>query len=74
LVEFVCSQALAKNDWQFWQSFASPDIIYTATSSGIVEFLRICFRFFPDFVWTKAANEGYVAQIAIKNGHFKTLN
>jgi hypothetical protein len=66
LVEFVLSQASTMNDYQFWQSFVSPEIIFSATSSGTVEILRICFRFFPDLVWTHIPNEGYVVQVAIK--------
>ncbi|GAU41043.1 hypothetical protein TSUD_280200 [Trifolium subterraneum] len=74
LVEFLCSQASAKNDCQFWQSFMSADIIFNATSSGIVEILRICFQFFPDLVWTHIPNEGYVAQVAIKNRQEKVFS
>ncbi|KAK2394032.1 hypothetical protein P8452_15916 [Trifolium repens] len=74
LVEFLCSQASAKNDCQFWQSFVSADIIFNATSFGIVEILRICFQFFPDLVWTHMPNEGYVAQIAIKNRQEKVFS
>ncbi|XP_004500133.1 uncharacterized protein [Cicer arietinum] len=74
LVEFVSSQASTKNDNQFWQSFVSADIIFSATSSGIVEILRICFQFFPDLVWTHMPNEGYVAQIAIKNRQEKVFS
>jgi hypothetical protein len=66
LVEFVCSQASTMNDYQFWKSFVSPEIIFNATSSGTVEILRICFCFFPDLVWTHIPNEGYLVQIAIK--------
>ncbi|PNX93477.1 ankyrin repeat-containing protein [Trifolium pratense] len=74
LVEFVCSQASAKNDCQFWQSFVSADIIFNATSSGIVEILRIGFQFFPDLVWTHIPNEGYVAQTAVKNRQEKVFS
>ncbi|AET00367.1 putative ankyrin repeat-containing domain, PGG domain-containing protein [Medicago truncatula] len=74
LVEFVSSQASNLNDCQFWQSFVSADIIFSATSSGIVEILRICFRFFPDLIWTHMPNEGYVAQIAIKNRQQKVFS
>jgi hypothetical protein len=74
LVEFLCSQASAKNDCQFWQSFVSAEIILSATSSGIVEILRICFLFFPDLIWSHMPNEGYVAQIAIKNRQEKVFS
>ncbi|CAL5202276.1 unnamed protein product [Lathyrus oleraceus] len=74
LVEFVSSQASTMNDNQFWQSFVSADIIFSATSSGIVELLTICFRFFPDLIWTHIPNEGYVAQIAIKNRQEKVFS
>ncbi|CAI8596674.1 unnamed protein product [Vicia faba] len=74
LVEFVSTQASTMNDNQFWQSFVSADIIFSATSSGIVELLTICFRFFPDLVWTRIPNEGYVAQIAIKNRQEKVFS
>ncbi|KAK2441997.1 Ankyrin repeat family protein [Trifolium repens] len=74
LVEFLCSQASAKNDCQFWQSFVSADIILRATSSGIVEILRICFLFFPDLIWSHIPNEGYVAQIAISNRQEKVFS
>jgi hypothetical protein len=67
LVEFVISQASTINDYQFWQTFVSPEIIFSATSSGIVEILRFCFQFNPDLVWTHIPNEGNVVQIAIKN-------
>ncbi|KAJ1380394.1 PGG domain [Sesbania bispinosa] len=69
LVYFVCFQASTMNDSesQFWQSFVSKYIILSATSSGIVEILRICFQFFPELVWTDIPNEGYVVQIAINN-------
>ena len=66
LVELVCTQVSNLNDTEFWQSFVSADIVFNASSSGIVEILRICFQFFPDLVWTHMPNEGYVAQIAIK--------
>ena len=66
LVEYVCSQASLKNN-SFWQSFISADILHNAISSGIVEMLRICFKFFPDLVWTKMPNEGYIMQDAIRN-------
>ncbi|KAL4343269.1 hypothetical protein HN51_061570 [Arachis hypogaea] len=66
LVEHVCSQASTMSNTQFWESFVSMEIIYNATSSGIVEILRICFQFFPDLVWTRIPNEGYIVQIAIK--------
>ncbi|XP_024635790.1 uncharacterized protein [Medicago truncatula] len=74
LVELVFSQASTLNDYQFWQSFVSPDIIFNATSSGIVEILKTCFLFFPDLVWTHIPNEGYVVQIAIKNRQEKVFN
>ncbi|RDX83823.1 Ankyrin repeat-containing protein ITN1, partial [Mucuna pruriens] len=74
LVELVCKQVSTTNDSQFWQSFVSADIIFNATSSGIVEFLRICFQFFPDLVWTGKPNEGFVAQIAIKNRQEKVFS
>jgi hypothetical protein len=74
LVEFLCSQASAKNDCQFWQSFVSAEIILSATSSGIVEILRICFLFFPDLIWSHIPNEGYVAQIAISNRQEKVFS
>ena len=74
LVEYVCSQVLTMNDPQFWQSFVSADIVFNATSSGIVEILSICFQFFPDLVWTHMPNEGYVAQIAIKNRQEKAFS
>lgn len=74
LVEFVSSQASTMNDNQFWQSFVNADIIFRATSSGIVELLTICFRFFPDLVWTHIPNEGNVAQIAIKNRQEKVFS
>jgi hypothetical protein len=67
LVEFVISQASTMNDYQLWQSFVSPKIIFSATSSGIVEILRFCFHCNPDLVWTHIPNEGNVVQIAIKN-------
>ncbi|WJX32325.1 hypothetical protein P8452_20662 [Trifolium repens] len=67
LVEFIWSQVSARNDNQLWGSFVSNDIISNATSSGIVEILRICFEFIPDLIWTNVPNEGYVAQIAVKN-------
>jgi hypothetical protein len=67
LVEFIWSQVSARNDNQLWESFVSTDIIFNATSSGIVEILRICFEFIPDLIWTNVLNEGCVAQIAIKN-------
>jgi hypothetical protein len=66
LVEFVLSEASTMNDYQFWQSFVSPEIIFSAASSDTVEILRICFHFFPNLVWTHIPNEGYVLQIAIK--------
>ncbi|KAE9598520.1 hypothetical protein Lal_00020996 [Lupinus albus] len=74
LVEYVCSQVSTMNDSQFWQSFVSADIISSATSSGIVEMLRICFQFFPDLVWTYMPNEGYIAQVAIKNRQEKVFS
>jgi len=74
LVELVFSEASTLNDYQFWQSFVSPDIIFNATSSGIVEILKTCFLFFPDLVWTHIPNEGYVVQIAIKNRQEKVFN
>jgi hypothetical protein len=67
LVEFIWSQVSARNDNQLWESFVSTDIIFNATSSGIVEILRICFEFIPDLVWTYEPEDGYVAHIAIKN-------
>ncbi|WJX31572.1 hypothetical protein P8452_19986 [Trifolium repens] len=67
LAEFVFAQASTMNDYQFWQSFVSPEILFRATSSGIVEILETCFKFFPDLVWTHIPNEGYLVQIAIKN-------
>jgi len=67
LAELVLSQASTMNRYQSWQSFVSPEIIFNATSSGIVEILKTCFHFFPDLVWTHIPNEGYVIQIAIKN-------
>ncbi|XP_039687248.1 uncharacterized protein [Medicago truncatula] len=73
LTEFVFSQASAMNDYQFYESFVSEDIIFNATSYGIVEILRICFQFFPDLVWTHIPNEGYVIQIAIKNRQEKVI-
>jgi len=73
LTEFVFSKASAMNDYQFYQSFVSADIIFNATSFGIVEMLRICFQFFPDLVWTHVPNEGYVVQIAIKNRQEKVI-
>ncbi|XP_027341138.1 uncharacterized protein LOC113854380 [Abrus precatorius] len=74
LVEFVCSQVSTVNNSEFWQSFVSADIIFNATSSGIVEMLRICFQFFPDLVWTRLPNEGFVAQIAIHNRQEKVFS
>ncbi|KAK7288523.1 hypothetical protein RIF29_01984 [Crotalaria pallida] len=74
LVEYVCSQVSTMNDSQFWQSFVSADIISNATSSGIVEILTTCFRFFPDLVWTYMPNEGYIAQVAIKNRQEKVFS
>ncbi|KAG2394722.1 uncharacterized protein HKW66_Vig0079030 [Vigna angularis] len=66
LVELVCTQVSNLNDTEFWQSFVSADIVFNASSSGIVEILRISFQFFPDLVWSHLPNEGYVAQTAIK--------
>lgn len=74
LVEFVCKQVSTTNDSQFWQSFVSADIVRDATSSGIVEILRICFQFFPDLVWTHLPNEGFIVQIAIKNRQEKVFS
>ncbi|KAG4923826.1 hypothetical protein GYH30_049418 [Glycine max] len=74
LVEFVCRQVSTTNDSEFWQSHMSADIIFNATSSGIVEILRICFQFFPDLVWTHMPHEGFVAQIAIKNRQEKVFS
>ncbi|KAF7815907.1 Ankyrin repeat-containing protein [Senna tora] len=74
LVEYVCSQALTLNDSQFWQSFISADILYSSISCGMVEMLRICFQFFPDLVWTKIPNEGYVLQVAIKSRQEKIFS
>ncbi|KAK7305200.1 hypothetical protein VNO77_43101 [Canavalia gladiata] len=74
LVEFVCSEVSTMNDSQFWQSFVHPEIIFNATSSGIVEILKICFQFFPDLVWTHVPNEGNVAQIAIMNRQEKVFS
>nr|KYP37841.1 Ankyrin repeat-containing protein At3g12360 family [Cajanus cajan] len=74
LVEFVCTQVSTTNDSQFWQSFVSADIVFNATTSGIVEILRVCFQFFPDLVWTHIPNEGFVAQIAIKNRQEKVFS
>ncbi|RHN66909.1 putative ankyrin repeat-containing domain, PGG domain-containing protein [Medicago truncatula] len=73
LTEFVFSQASAMNDYQFYESFVSADIIFNATSSGIVEILSICFQFFPELVWTHIPNEGYLIQIAIKNRQEKVI-
>jgi hypothetical protein len=74
LFEFVCSQASAMNDCQFWISFVNANIILNATTWVIVEILRICFRFYPDMVWTRMPNEGSVAQIAIKNRQEKVFS
>ncbi|CAJ2639936.1 unnamed protein product [Trifolium pratense] len=75
LTEFVISRAstMNSNDYPFWQSFVSPEIIFSATSSGIVEILETCFQFFPDLVWTHIPNEGNVIQIAIKNRQEKVF-
>ncbi|MED6205437.1 hypothetical protein PIB30_017662 [Stylosanthes scabra] len=73
LVEHICSQASTMSNTQFWQSFVSKDILFNATSCGIVEILRICFRFFPDLVWTHDPNEGYIAQVAIRNRQEKVF-
>jgi hypothetical protein len=74
LVELIFSQASTMNDYKFLQSFVSPEIIFSATSSGIVETLRICFQFFPDLVWSHDPKEGWVAQIAIKNRQEKVFS
>ncbi|XP_028768985.1 ankyrin repeat-containing protein NPR4-like isoform X1 [Neltuma alba] len=74
LVEHVCSQAFIMNNFIFWQSFVSADILYNTISSGIVEILRICFKFFPDLIWTKMPNEGYIMQVAIKNRQEKVFS
>ncbi|MCI05664.1 ankyrin repeat protein, partial [Trifolium medium] len=74
LVEFLCSQALANNDSEFWRSFASVNVIFDAASSGIVEILRICFRFFPDMVWNHMPHGGYATQIAIENRQEKVFS
>ncbi|KAL2322742.1 hypothetical protein Fmac_027121 [Flemingia macrophylla] len=74
LVEFVCTQVSNTNDSQFWQSFVSANIVFNATAAGIVEILRVCFQFFPDLVWTHLPNEGFVAQIAIKNRQEKVFS
>jgi hypothetical protein len=66
LVELIFSQASTMNDYKFLQSFVSPEIIFSATSSGIVEILKTCFHFFPHLVWTHIPNEGNVVRIAIK--------
>jgi hypothetical protein len=73
LVEFVFSQASTINDYQFRQSFVTPEIIFSATSYGIVEILKTCFRIFPDLVWTHIPNEGYLIQIAINNREEKVF-
>jgi hypothetical protein len=74
VVEFLCSQVSAKNDCQLWPYFVSAGIIFNATSSGIVEILKICFQFYPDLVWTYEPIEGYVTQIAIVNRQEKVFN
>ncbi|MCH96154.1 ankyrin repeat protein, partial [Trifolium medium] len=73
VVEFVCSQVSANNDSQFWQS-PNVGIIFNAISSGIVEIVSICFRLFPDLVWTHNPNEGYAAQVAIRNRQEKVFS
>ncbi|KAK4275381.1 hypothetical protein QN277_018473 [Acacia crassicarpa] len=74
LVEHVCSQASITNNSLFWQSFISAEILRNTISSGIVEILRICFQFFPDLIWTKMPNEGYIMQVAIKNRQEKVFS
>jgi hypothetical protein len=74
LVELIFSQASTMNDYKFLQSFVSPEIIFSATSSGIVEILKTCFHFFPHLVWTHIPNEGNVVQIAIKYRQAKVFS
>ncbi|PNX82897.1 ankyrin repeat protein [Trifolium pratense] len=74
LVEFLCSEASTENDGEFWESCIATDMICTAASAGIVEILSICFRSFPDLVWSHDRNEGYVAEIAINNRQEKVFS
>ncbi|CAJ2640899.1 unnamed protein product [Trifolium pratense] len=74
LVEFFCSQTSTENDRKFWESPVAASMICIAASFGIVEILSICFRSFPDLVWSHNRNEGYVAEIAINNRQEKVFS
>ncbi|KAJ7955979.1 Ankyrin repeat-containing protein [Quillaja saponaria] len=74
LVDYVCSKALTRNSAEFWQSFVSANILRNATSSGIVEILRICFDYFPDLIWNYIPNEGYIVHVAIKSRQEKVFS
>lgn len=55
--------------------FLTTKVLYEAGSSGIIEILKTCYRFFPDLVWLPVTNdEQFLIHIAIRYRQEKTFN
>ncbi|KAL5822530.1 hypothetical protein ACOSQ4_020430 [Xanthoceras sorbifolium] len=53
LVTFVCDRAKHMSNGKFVKFFVNSEILNIATSSGIVEIVKICLQHFPDLIWLR---------------------
>ncbi|KAL5755738.1 hypothetical protein ACOSQ2_020484 [Xanthoceras sorbifolium] len=53
LVTFVCDRAKPMSNKKFVKFFVNSEILNLATSSGIVEIVKICLQHFPDLIWLR---------------------
>ncbi|EXB38947.1 Transient receptor potential cation channel subfamily A member 1 [Morus notabilis] len=75
LVKRVCVKIGEREPIARAEFFLTTKVIYEAGSSGIIEILKTCYRFFPDLVWLPVTNdEQFLIHIAIRYRQEKTFN
>ncbi|XP_024018929.1 uncharacterized protein LOC21402697 isoform X2 [Morus notabilis] len=68
LVNLVCGQIIKMDAIE--EGFMGYQILYRATTSGIIEILRICFQLCPELIWVRLKDKDYsLLEAAVKNRH-----
>ena len=72
-MNLVCGQIIKMDAIE--ECFMGHRILYQATTSGIIEILRICFQLCPELIWVRLRDKKYsLLQAAVKNRQDKIFN
>ncbi|KAK3220221.1 hypothetical protein Dsin_014191 [Dipteronia sinensis] len=73
LVNFVCKRAKRMPERNIIKFFVNSEILNLATSSGIVEIVKLCLQYFPDLIWFRK-NWNTVLHVAIEHRRESIFN